>query len=134
MTIDRFQIGDNAQIEKTFSVEDTISYSEISKDANPIHFDEDFAKDSRFKKCIVQGMLVAGLISGTIGIKLPGPGSIYLEQQLKFLAPVFFGDKITATVTVIDTIEAKNIYKLSTVCSNQDGIIVIEGTAVILHE
>ena len=134
MTIKDIKVGDCAQIEKTFSIEDTISYSEISKDLNPIHFDEDFASKSRFKKCIVQGMLIAGLISGTIGTKLPGNGSIYLEQQLKFLAPVFFGDTITAIVTVTEIIKAKKICKLLTVCTNQDGIVVIEGTAVVLHD
>ena len=132
MKICKIKIGDYALLEKTFSKEDTISYSAVSKDANPIHIDDYYAKKSRFNKCIVQGMLVAGLISGAIGTKLPGPGSIYLEQQVKFLAPVFLGDSITAIVTVIEIIETKNIYRLSTVCTNQDGISVIEGTAVVL--
>ena len=134
MADNKICVGDSAVLEKVFTKEDILSYVKASNDANPIHVDEEYAKESRFGKCIVQGMLVAGLISGTIGMQLPGPGSIYLEQNLRFLAPVFLGDKIIAKVTVLEIIEAKCIYKLSTICTNQKDANVIEGTAVVMYD
>ena len=125
-------IGDTAFIEKTFSYEDAFLYGEISLDRNPIHIDEDFAAKSRFGKRIIQGILVAALISAAIGTKLPGFGSIYLAQDLKFLHPVYIGDHVRATVTVIEIVHEKNIYRLETICTNQKGEKVIEGIATIL--
>ena len=85
-----------------------------------------------FKKRIAHGMLGAGLISAVLGMQLPGPGCIYLGQELKFTAPVYFGDTIRATVTVTEIKAEKNICRLSTVCTNQDGKTVIEGTATTM--
>ncbi|HBY06319.1 MAG TPA: hypothetical protein DEH22_00450, partial [Chloroflexi bacterium] len=94
------QIGDSASLSKTFTEKDVLAFAEISGDQNPVHLDADFAASTPFKKQLVHGMLTAGLISAVLGMKLPGPGSIYLKQELNFKAPVFFGDTITATVTV----------------------------------
>jgi 3-hydroxybutyryl-CoA dehydratase len=126
------RIGDSCFIEKIFSENDIFLYSELSEDTNPIHLDVEVAKCSMFGRRIVHGMLVAGLISGVLGTRLPGTGSIYMEQSLKFKAPVFWGDRIRAIVTVVEIIEEKNICKLETVCVNQDGHCVIDGLAVML--
>lgn len=126
------QIGDSASLSKTFTEKDVLAFAEISGDQNPVHLDADFAASTPFKKQLVHGMLTAGLISAVLGMKLPGPGSIYLKQELNFKAPVFFGDTITATVTVTKAREDKPIVTLKTVCTNQDEVVVIEGEAVLL--
>ncbi|MGH4050934.1 MAG: MaoC family dehydratase, partial [Clostridium sp.] len=81
---------------------------------------------------IAHGMLTAGFVSAVLGTKLPGPGTIYLGQELKFTAPVRFGDTIKAEVEVIEKKEEKNIMKLSTTCTNQDGVIVLKGVATVM--
>ncbi len=88
--------------------------------------------ENQFKKRLVHGMLTAGLISGVLGTELPGAGSIYLSQSINFRAPVFIGDTITATVTIVKLRKGKPIITLETVCKNQDGVVVIEGEAVLL--
>ena len=85
-----------------------------------------------FKGRIAHGMLTAGFISAVLGTKLPGPGTIYLGQELKFTAPVRFGDTIKAEVEVIEKKEEKNIMKLSTTCTNQDGVVVLKGVATVM--
>lgn len=103
----------------------------ISLDTNPLHLDEDYAKNTIFKGKIVHGILGAGLISGVIGTKLPGKGAIYLSQNLKFLAPVRIGDTIRAEVKVIDLDKEKRKVGLKTICTNQEGVIVIDGEAKV---
>ena len=97
-----------------------------------MHIDAAFASSTRFERQLVHGMLTAGLISAVLGMQLPGPGSIYLKQELNFRAPVYFGDTITATVTVIKVREDKPIITLETICTNQDGETVIDGEAVLM--
>ncbi|HIE24444.1 MAG TPA: MaoC family dehydratase [Anaerolineales bacterium] len=126
------KIGDSASIRKSFSDADVRKFAKISSDKNPIHLDEAYAEKTPFKRRLVHGMLTAGLISAVLGTELPGEGSIYLSQSLKFCAPVFIGDKITATVTVIKVREDKPIITLETVCKNQDEKVVLEGEAVLL--
>ncbi len=126
------KIGDSASITKTFSDADVRSFAEISGDKNPIHLDDEYAEKTQFKRRLVHGLLAAGLISAVIGTELPGEGSIYLNQSLSFRAPVFIGDRITATVTVVKLREDKPIITLETVCKNQDEKVVIEGEAVLL--
>ena len=94
---------------------------------------EETAKKGIFGKRVAHGILVSGLISAVLGNKLPGPGSIYMGQELKFLAPVFIGDTITAEVEIIELIPEKCRIKLNTVCKNQDGKVVISGTALIMN-
>ena len=129
----KFNIGDKANVEKHFSSEEIKQFSELSLDKNPLHFDGEFSRNAMFGKPIVHGMLVAGLISAAIGSKVPGPGSIYLSQSLKFVAPVFIGDNITAEVEILSINKAKGIVKLSTLCKNQDGKEVLLGEALIMH-
>ena len=126
------KVGDSASISKSFSDADVRSFAEISGDKNPVHLDDDYAAQTQFKKRLVHGMLAASLISAVLGTELPGEGSIYLSQSINFRAPVFIGDTVTATVTVIKVREDKPIITLETICKNQDGVVVIEGEAVLL--
>jgi acyl dehydratase len=126
------KIGDSASITKTFSDEDVRSFAGISGDKNPVHLDDEYAAGTQFKKRLVHGILTAGLISAVLGTELPGPGSVYLSQSINFRAPVYIGDTITATVTVVKIREGKPIVTFETVCKNQDDVVVLEGEAVIL--
>ena len=126
------KVGDSASLTKSFSDADVRSFAEISGDKNPVHLDDDYAAQTQFKKRLVHGMLAAGLISAVLGTELPGEGCIYLSQSINFRAPVFIGDTVTATVTVIKVREDKPIVTLETVCKNQDDVVVIEGEAVLL--
>lgn len=131
MEFKELKIGMCEYIEKTITELDVINFSEISLDTNPLHLDEEYAKNTIFKGKIVHGILGAGLISGVIGTKLPGKGAIYLSQNLKFLAPVRIGDTIRAEVKVIDLDKEKRKVGLKTICINQDGVIVIDGEAKV---
>lgn len=126
------RVGDSAAITKTFTDEDVRTFAEISGDANPIHLDDDFARESRFGERLVHGILTAGLISAVLGTQLPGPGSIYMQQKLKFRAPVTIGDTITATVTATKIRQDKPIGTFETICRNQEGEVVIEGEAILM--
>lgn len=126
------KIGDTASLTKTFTDEDVRAFAAISGDNNPVHLDEAYAATTQFKKRIAHGMLTAGLISAILGTQLPGEGSIYLGQTINFRAPVYLDDTITATVTVSKLHERKPIATLETVCKNQDGVVVLDGEAVVL--
>ncbi|MDR1765917.1 MAG: MaoC family dehydratase [Lachnospiraceae bacterium] len=130
-TIEEIKIGDSACFEKTLTEGDVYLYAGITGDQNPAHINKVEAEKGLFKKQVVHGMLTAGLISAVLGMQLPGPGTIYMGQELKFTAPVYFGDTVKATVTVVERNEEKRIVKLSTVCTNQEGTVVIEGTATV---
>lgn len=129
MTIEELKIGDCASVSKTISESDVYLFAGITGDLNPAHVNEPEAEKGIFKTRVAHGMLAAGLISAVLGTQLPGPGTIYLGQELKFTKPVFFGDTIRAEVTVSEIRAEKNICKLTTVCTNQRGEIVIEGVA-----
>ena len=124
--------GDSAEITKTIEQADVDAFADLTGDHNPVHVDEEFAKTTRFRRRIVHGMLTASLISSVLANKLPGEGSVYLGQTLKFVAPVFPGDTITARVTVNEIREDKPIVKLETICINQHDEIVIRGEATVL--
>ena len=128
----KFKTGDTASISKTITDNDIQKFADASGDHNPLHLDDEFAKSTRFGRRIAHGMLSASLISAVIANQLPGQGSIYLGQTLKFVAPVFPGDTITARVTVISIRDDKPVMKLETVCSNQHGEVVIKGEATVL--
>ena len=131
MTFNDLKIGQTASIQKTFSAADVTAFAGISLDVNPIHMSDGYAKDTLFGKRIVHGILTSGLISAVLGNQLPGPGTIYLGQELKFMAPVYLGDDITATVEVVELRADKKIVKLNTTCVNQDGKTVISGMATV---
>lgn len=131
MTFNDLKIGQTASIQKTYSAADVTAFAGISLDVNPIHMSDGYAKDTMFGKRIVHGILTSGLISAVLGNQLPGPGTIYLGQELKFMAPVYLGDDITATVEVVELRPDKRIVKLNTTCVNQDGKTVISGMATV---
>jgi phosphate acetyltransferase/phosphate butyryltransferase len=124
-------IGDSASMAKTITQDDISLFAAISGDVNPAHLDKDYAEASRFHQIVAHGVLTAALISGVLGTKLPGPGTIYIGQDLHFRAPVHPNDTITATVTITALDAAKQVVTLDCHCSNQDGTEVINGTAVV---
>jgi len=128
---DKIKIGNTAKIKKKITKQDVELFAKISGDFNPLHFDEEYAKKSIFKGKIVHGLLYASIISAVLGTKLPGPGSIYLSQSLKFLRPVNIGDTITAEVKVVEKDNTNNIIVLETICRNQSYETVIIGEANI---
>ena len=132
MKFEEIEVGQSAEFTKSISDEDVMSFAKITGDFNPVHVDEVTASNSRFGGRIAHGMLTAGLISAALAGKLPGPGSVYLSQTLRFTGPVRIGDTVTATVQVIEIVAAKRRVKLSTVCSNQRGEKVIEGEALVM--
>lgn len=126
-----YKVGDKAAFSKTVSESDVYLYAGVSGDYNPAHVNEAYAKETSFHTRIAHGMLSAGFISAVLGTKLPGPGSIYLEQSLVFKKPVFIGDTITAEVEIIEIIKEK-ICKLQTNCKNQKNEVVLEGVATVM--
>lgn len=135
-TIDQLNIGDRASISKLITERDVIRFAELTGDINPLHMDKLYAEQTVFGERIAHGMLTASLISAVLGIKLPGPGNIYVSQSLKFRAPVKFGDIIEAEVEVVEKIPERNRVHLKTTCRNQDGTVVLEGEAIVIprHE
>ena len=124
--------GVTAEMSKTITETDVTLFAGITGDFNPVHIDAVAAARSRFGGRIAHGMLSAGLISAVLGMKLPGPGSIYLSQSLKFTRPVRIGETVTAQVSVASVNTEKRRVTLTTVCRNQDGETVLEGDALVL--
>ena len=131
MTFQELVIGQKASVCKRFTDADVRAFADISLDVNPIHTDEAYAKTTIFGRRIVHGILTSGLISAVLANKLPGPGTIYLGQELSFRAPVYLGDEITAEVEITEIRTDKKILKLRTTCTNQDGKAVITGFAAV---
>jgi len=132
LTIGQLELGQKASFTKTVTETDVYMFAGITGDINPIHINREYAKETMFKDRIAHGMLCAGFISAVLGVQLPGPGSIYSGQTLKFLAPVYIGDTITATVEVSEIFTEKGKVILKTTCANQDGKIVVDGEATIV--
>ena len=130
-SIEQIRVGDAAEFAKTVTETDVYLYAGITGDLNPAHINEAYAKGTFFKSRIAHGMLTAGFISSILGMQLPGPGTIYMRQSLSFLAPVRFGDTITARAEVVEVIAEKNRVRLKTTCTNQDGIVVVDGEALV---
>jgi 3-hydroxybutyryl-CoA dehydratase len=128
-SIHELKIGDSAQISKTITEADIELFARATGDFNPVHLDQAYAEKTMFKGRIAHGLLSVGLLSSILGNILPGHGTIYLSQEVKFLAPVRIGDTITAGVEVIELISEKNRAKLRTTCMNQDGKLVVDGIA-----
>jgi 3-hydroxybutyryl-CoA dehydratase len=131
-TITELSVGDAAEFAKTVSESDIYLYAGITGDLNPAHINEEYAKGTFFKARIAHGMLAAGFISTVMGTRLPGPGTVYVKQALNFLAPVYIGDTITARVEIMEIITEKNRLRLKTFCVNQDGIMVLDGEALVI--
>ncbi len=124
-------VGEMAEFTKTVTESDVYIYAGVTGDLNPAHVNEIYAQNTIFKTRIAHGMLLAGFISNILGNKLPGPGTIYVKQDLRFLAPVPIGNTITARVEVTEVNAEKNRVLLKTSCMNQDGIIVLDGNALV---
>jgi len=128
-TFDEIAVGDTASLSRTVSHEDIELFAVVSGDVNPAHMDPGYARNDMFHRIIAQGILEAGLISAVLGTRLPGPGTIYLGQNLRFLHPVAIGDTVTATLTVTEKHPDKGDLVLDCRCVNQRGEEVISGTA-----
>lgn len=131
-TFEQIREGDTARFSKTITQNDICTFGRLTGDLNPVHSDEEFARNTIFGRTIAHGMLTGGLISAVIGMALPGPGAVYLSQTLKFVSPVYPGDTITAEVEVIERIEGKKRIRLRTTCFNQIGKAVLEGEALVM--
>lgn len=125
------KIGDSAEVEHTFTEQDIQTFGDLSGDYNPLHFNDEWAKKTMFGGRIAHGILTAALISNVIGMKLPGTGTIYLSQQMRFQKPVKIDDKITARVEVIEKDDEKERITLRTTCTNQDKSVVLDGEAIV---
>jgi 3-hydroxybutyryl-CoA dehydratase len=131
-TYDELSIGDSASFAKTLSETDIYLFAGITGDFNPAHVNAPEAAAGMFKQRIAHGMLTASFISTVIAMKLPGPGTISAGQDLQFRAPVFIGDTVTATVECIEKLEERKWVKLKTTVTNQDGKVVVAGTATVI--
>ena len=130
--IDELQVGQAAEMAKTVTEADIALFAGVTGDFNPVHVDAVAAAQSRFGERIAHGMLSAGFISAVIAMRLPGPGSIYLSQSLRFTKPVRIGDTVTTRVEVVEVVAPKRRLRLATVCRNQNGETVVEGEAIVL--
>jgi 3-hydroxybutyryl-CoA dehydratase len=128
-SIQELKIGDSAEVSKTITESDIEDFARVTGDFNPVHLDQAYAEKTLFKGRIAHGILSLGIISSILGNILPGHGTIYLSQEVKFLAPVRIGDTITARVEVIELIPEKNRAKFRTTCRNQNGQTVVDGAA-----
>ena len=128
-SIDELKVGDSAQFSKTITEKDINDFARVTGDFNPLHLDQGYAEKTIFKGRIAHGLLSVGLLSSILGNILPGHGTIYLSQEIKFLAPVKIGDTITARVEVIEVVPEKHRAKFRTTCTNQDGKLVVDGIA-----
>ena len=129
-----FQVGYVDCFTKQITEEDVKKFSELTGDVNPVHMNEDYAKTTRFEKRIAHGIISAGIISALVGNKMTGVGAIYVSQDLKFKAPVYIGDTLTANGKVIERWEEKRRIKIRTEVLNQYGKVVTEGYAIVMHE
>jgi 3-hydroxybutyryl-CoA dehydratase len=130
--IDDLQVGQSAELSRTVSDEDVRRFAEVTGDFNPVHVDEAAAARSMFGGRVAHGMLAAGMISAVLGTRLPGEGTIYLSQSLRFTKPVRIGDRVTARVEVVEVIPAKRRVRLSTAVRNQGDEVVLEGEALVM--
>ena len=132
MTIGQIKIGEKAETKKQFNETDVLDFARISTDFNPAHVNKEYAEKTMFKKQIVHGMLVGSLFSSIFGVQLPGLGSIYTKQSLKFTKPVYFGDLVTAEVIVKEINLERNRVLFDCIAKNQNNEIVIIGEAEIM--
>ena len=127
-------VGDSARRTRRVSARDIELFTELTGDRNPLHYDEEAAARSRFGGIVVQGGVTTGLLNAVVAEDLPGPGSVFLHTDWSFKAPVRPGDEITAEVEVLEAREDKPITRLRTTITNQDGVVVVDGTALVWTE
>ena len=132
MHIGELAVGQWAEHAKTVTDADIVLFAGITGDFNPVHVDAEAASKSMFGGRIAHGMLSAGLVSATLAMKLPGPGTIYLSQTLRFTRPVMIGDTVTARVEILELVPGKRRVRLATVCRNQRDETVLDGEAIVM--
>ncbi len=128
------RLGTKASLSKTVTDRDVRMFAEVSLDYNPLHLDEEAAKKSIFGRRIAHGDISLGLISAVLGNYMPGRGTIYLGQDIKFVAPVFIDDTITAEAEIVEIIPEKNRYRIRTDVKNQAGTLVATGFALVKYQ
>jgi acyl dehydratase len=128
------RVGETARRTRRVRPEDIALFTELTGDRNPLHYDEEAARASRFGEIIVQGGVTSGLLNAVVAEDLPGPGSVFLEVNWRFTAPVRPGDEITAEVEVLEAREDKPITTLRTTITRGDGTVVLDGSAVVWRE
>jgi acyl dehydratase len=128
------QIGDSAQRSRKITARDIELFTELTGDRNPLHYDEELAERSRFGGIIVQGGVTSGLLNALVAEDIPGPGSVFLHVDWNFRAPVKPGDEITAEAEILSIKDGKPICELRTTITNQDGTVVLDGTALVYQE
>ncbi len=131
--MDRFVVGQKVVLERTFSLEEVIAYAKITGDDNPLHVDEEYAKNSRFGGNIVHGMFVMGVVSKILGTILPGNGTIYLGQDVRFKRPVYVDKKVFIEVEITEIENDRYIY-LNTKVLDEEKNCLVEGSAKVLYE
>ena len=119
--------GQRARRTKTVTARDVELYSEITGDRNPLHFDAEFAARTRFGRLVAQGGITAGMLNALVAMDLPGPGTVFMSQTLRYLAPTYLGDTLTAEVEVLSVKPDKPVCQLRATITNQDGTVVLEG-------
>ena len=120
-------VGQRARRSKTVTARDVELYAEITGDRNPLHFDADFAGRTRFGRLVAQGGITAGMLNALVAMDLPGPGTVFMSQSLRYLAPTYLGDTLTAEVEVLAVKPDKPVCQLKATVTNQDGTVVLEG-------
>jgi 3-hydroxybutyryl-CoA dehydratase len=130
-SISELTIGEYAEFTKTIAESDIYLFAGITGDLNPAHINKEYAQNTFFKGRIAHGMLLAGFISAVIGCQLPGPGSIYIAQDLRFKAPARIGDTVQSSAVVKEIIREKNRVILETICKNQEGVVLLSGQATV---
>lgn len=134
MKYEEIKINQVYEAERKITSQMVESFAEITGDKNPVHLDEEFASHTLFKKRIVHGMLSLSIVSSILGMEFPGPGTIYMKQEVKFLKPIYIDEKITIRITVKDKIEEKSRLILITQIIKEDGSLGIDGEALVLFK
>ena len=132
--MDKFVIGQKVVVEKVFSLDEVIAYAKLTGDDNPVHIDAEYAKSSRFGDNIVHGMFVMGVVSKILGTMMPGKGTIYLGQDVKFKRPVYVGKKVFFEVEITKIEDERNFIYLNTNVYDESGKCLVEGSARVLYE
>ena len=121
------EVGQRARRSKTVTARDVDLYAEITGDRNPLHFDPAFAAATRFGRLVAQGGITSGMLNALVAMDLPGPGTVFMSQSLRYLAPTYLGDTLTAEVEVLAVKPDKPVCQLKATITNQDGTVVLEG-------
>jgi acyl dehydratase len=121
------EVGQRARRTKTVTARDVELYTEITGDRNPLHFDPDFAARTKFGRLVAQGGITAGMLNALVAMDFPGPGTVFMSQSLRYLAPTYLGDTLTAEVEVLSVKPDKPVCQLKATITNQDGTVVLEG-------